>query len=278
MTNAVEIQEELISRGYEEVRISCVTKNSVRLTALSIRKDKKQNIAPCIYVTKELCDFKNAKAACDVIEKRLSENCAPNIGDPDQLISRESILEKVTIGVQRASNQDLVKRPSKLDGIEQYLFIRGNNLDDSFWRIKLTPSLLKHANVGIDEVWCAAEANTFTESEITIQSMRNMISEMTGQEIDDISDAKLYVVTNRNKSDGAVQIFNRKAIKSWAEKHGYKQLVVLPSSLHEVIILPKDDNEINLEGLSEMVKDINMSQVNPVDQLSDRAYLIDIAS
>lgn len=278
MTNVVEIQEELIKRGYEEVEISSVIKNSVKLKALSIRKNKKQSMAPCIYITKDLCAFANASAACDEIEKRLSDNCTPDIGDPEQLISKESLLEKVTIGVQRASNQDLVKRPSGLDGIEQYLFIRGNNHDDSCWRIKLTPSLLNHAKVSVDEIWHAAETNTFKSSEITIQSMHSMISEMTGHEVEEISGANLYVVTNRKKLDGAVQIFNREAIKSWAEKRGIKKLVVLPSSLHEVIILPGDNYETRLDGLSEMVRDINMTQVNPIDQLSDQAYIIDVAS
>ncbi len=280
MTNAVEIREELLRRGFEDVTISEVTKNSVHLTALSIRKDKNQSIAPCIYITDEIKGLPDAEVACDLIEKRISEKESLDIGDPEQLISHDNILENVMIGAQRSSDQVLVKRPSELEGIEQFLFIRGNNHDGSTWSIKLTPSLMRHADLDIQETWCAAEANTFTESEINIQSMESMLFDMMGTSAEEACtpDMPLYVVTNRSKINGAVQIFNRKAIKAWAQEHGFNKLVMLPSSLHEVIVIPADGYESDLQGFSDMVREVNLTQVDPVDQLSDNAYIIDLAS
>lgn len=48
-------------------------------------------------------------------------------------------------------------------------------------------------------------------------------------------------------------------------------LFVLPSSVHEVIILP-DHDEYTLEGLSAMVKEINSREVETEEVLSDHAY------
>lgn len=53
-----------------------------------------------------------------------------------------------------------------------------------------------------------------------------------------------------------------------------KNLFVLPSSVHEVIILP-DRHEYTLEELSAMVKEINKREVEAEEVLSDRAYYYD---
>ncbi len=280
MTNALEIKEELLNRGYEEVTISDVTKNSVHLTALSIRKNKDQNIAPCIYVTDEIKELPDATTACDMIVKRISGKETLDIGAPEQLISKEYIMKTIMIGAQRSSDQQLIKRESYLQGIEQFLFIRGFNKDGSSWSIKLTPSIVRHADLDIEEVWRAAEANTFTESEINIQSMHSMLTELMGPHFDGDAnpDMNLYVITNKSNLNGAVQIFNSNAIKAWADDHGISKLVMLPSSIHEVIVVPADGYETNLQGFSDMVKDINDTEVDPVDQLSDSAYIIDLAS
>ena len=44
---------------------------------------------------------------------------AINFNDP------EWILKHITIALQRTSDADLVKRPCDLEGIEQYLIVRG---------------------------------------------------------------------------------------------------------------------------------------------------------
>lgn len=47
---------------------------------------------------------------------------------------------------------------------------------------------------------------------------------------------------------------------------------ILPSSIHEVIILPKS-KEIAKEELDAMIQDINHTQVDTEEVLSDHAYL-----
>ena len=50
---------------------------------------------------------------------------------------------------------------------------------------------------------------------------------------------------------------------------------VLPSSVHEVVIVPYCDN-ITAAELDEMVRDINLTQVSEEEVLSDHAYLYDV--
>ena len=52
---------------------------------------------------------------------------------------------------------------------------------------------------------------------------------------------------------------------------------VLPSSLHEVIIV-KDDNEIDTSFLCKIVKEINQTEVSEQDYLSDTVFYYNTAS
>jgi len=278
MTNEYEIRDELLTRGYEEVSIHKVVKNSVPMTGITIRKDKNEIISPCVYITERIRNLENAKVACDVIERLMARSQDLDIGDPDELISKENILNRVAIGVQRSSDQDLIKRSSEFEGIEQFLFISGDNKDGSSWKVKLSRALLDNAGLSEKEVWERAERNTFSEENICIKPMRSVFEEILGKLDDpDEYDVPMYVVSNEKRLNGAVQIFNKKAVKNWARSHGYDTLFMLPASIHEVIVLPVEVSRMNFEELNLMVRDINACEVNPIDQLSDHAYVIDLA-
>lgn len=50
---------------------------------------------------------------------------------------------------------------------------------------------------------------------------------------------------------------------------------MLPSSIHEVLIIPYS-SLFNLDDLTEMVKEVNATQVEAYEQLADRAYKLTI--
>jgi hypothetical protein len=49
---------------------------------------------------------------------------------------------------------------------------------------------------------------------------------------------------------------------------------ILPSSVHEVLIVPKND-QMDLKTLESMVQDVNATQVAPEERLSDHVYAYD---
>ena len=50
-----------------------------------------------------------------------------------------------------------------------------------------------------------------------------------------------------------------------------RNLYIIPSSLHELLIYP-DFEEASPEELSSFVKEVNRTQVHPHDRLSDHVY------
>ena len=82
-----------------------------------------------------------------------------------------------------------------------------------------------------------------------------------------------YVLTNERRIYGAALL----AVPGVMEKvdqlfpEGY---YILPSSLHEVLIVEKDKN-LSAKELGEMVREVNRAEVSPQERLSDCVYEYD---
>ena len=86
----------------------------------------------------------------------------------------------------------------------------------------------------------------------------------------------MYAFTNRNMILGAAGILDKDRLAAFAKKAG-KDLWIIPSSVHETLLClgfdPTDE-----EGLSQMVKEVNRTQVEQYDRLSDHVYYYDRAA
>ena len=83
----------------------------------------------------------------------------------------------------------------------------------------------------------------------------------------------MYVATTTDKTNGAGIIAYPGFMDVAAEKVG-GDFFLLPSSVHEVIIVP-DNGEMNFRDLEAMVREVNANEVAPQDQLSDHVYHYD---
>ena len=100
--------------------------------------------------------------------------------------------------------------------------------------------------------------------------MAKMFADMIGcDELPDTDEAKMIIVTNKEKVNGAVAICDKELLSNIAREHN-SNLVILPSSIHECII--HIDNNPDMEMYSNMVREINETQVEPEEVLSDHAY------
>lgn len=78
----------------------------------------------------------------------------------------------------------------------------------------------------------------------------------------------LYVLTNKEKTQGAAMIARLDIMKEIGDKFGC-DYYVLPSSTHEVLVVPVSAG-VELEMLSAMVHEVNATEVSPQDKLSDK--------
>lgn len=83
------------------------------------------------------------------------------------------------------------------------------------------------------------------------------------------SDERMFVLTNELKLNGAAAILDTDLMLEIFEKIG--EFYILPSSIHEVLIVPMSSN-IHVNELKAMVKEANDTQVSPEDRLSYSIY------
>ena len=83
----------------------------------------------------------------------------------------------------------------------------------------------------------------------------------------------LFLATNRDALYGASVIAIPGFLDQAAEKLG-GSFYILPSSIHEVLLL-KNDEAVDIQEMERMVQDINAAIVVPEEQLSDRVYHYD---
>lgn len=133
-------------------------------------------------------------------------------------------------------------------------------------------------HVSVEELYDAAWANTRRLCPRDFNSMAEVLKDMCTMEVDDeLADMfgmpPMYVLSTENKTSGSIYMIDPNTLSSLAELLK-DNLIILPSSRHEVIILPQHENE-DFERFKDMVVEVNATQVAPVDVLSDSVYLFD---
>jgi hypothetical protein len=133
-----------------------------------------------------------------------------------------------------------------------------------------------------DDLYALAAENTPKILNYDLRNMTEVMREMLRCESDPYGDdtvdtdmdfselCSMYVLSNRQKLNGASCILYDGLLKRFADKLGC-DLYILPSSIHETIIIPATGSHSHPE-LDEMVRDVNETQVSREDILSDHAY------
>ena len=268
----------LIALGYKAEAHETV-KNGVIFEGITINNDAV--VAPIIY-TQQLIDEaeRRGKGLSDVVNEVIrvyEENRWPGI-DASRFLEREFILPRLRIGIQKESDEDLEKRECELEGLEAYLYVNGCKEDGhgKEFCIKAKKSYLQNAGIDPAEAWTIAEKHTFAETRI--RKMSEVIADICGITYDESVEMDLgnpfYVVGNTSGVKGASAILDRKALAEFGREHGIEKILVLPSSIHEMLIVPYEECLMDLDEYSEMVRSINEAEVAPEEQLTDRAYIM----
>lgn len=129
---------------------------------------------------------------------------------------------------------------------------------------------LEKWGVGLEELFRTAEENTPRLYPAEINYIEDTMAEMsgTGSSADKIP---MFVLTNQQKLQGAVCMLYPDVIKAFAEKIDC-DLYILPSSIHEVILVPALKKN-SKEKLLEIVTEINATQVESSEVLADSVYI-----
>lgn len=156
-----------------------------------------------------------------------------------------------------------------------YRFVTSSD-SDGIHSILVTNKLLENYGITAEQLHQDALEMAPIFKPVEIRSMGEVMREMMG---DDFfaelveADNMMYIATTPNKTMGAGVIAYPNFMEKAAETVN-GDFYLLPSSLHEVILIP-DNGERNTQTLESMVRDVNETQVLPEDRLSDNVYHYD---
>ena len=135
--------------------------------------------------------------------------------------------------------------------------------------MKNTPKIFPASIKPMEEVLCEivmGEAMDFGE-EMSKEETIEMLHEAKGE-----NDIAMYVMTNREKINGAAEILFPENLDKLSSKFD-SDIYIIPSSVHEIIAISADGKDAN--ELQEMVNEVNMSELSLEERLSNEVYHYD---
>lgn len=130
------------------------------------------------------------------------------------------------------------------------------------------------------EIWGLTEAQLFDEAKKNTPillpyqfcPMRKLLRKICPYAVDEGEEEEesLYVLSNKLRSFGAASMLYEGILEKVGQKLG-ENYYILPSSIHEVIVVPESKSPVK-QDLEEMVREINETQVEEEEVLSDRVY------
>ncbi len=101
--------------------------------------------------------------------------------------------------------------------------------------------------------------------------MGEMLKELGYGEAEAIADSsQMLVISTENRHHGAALLLCPNVLRETYCMLG--SFIVLPSSIHELICIPDNEN-VEFDYLTDMVKQINTDIVEPSERLSDNIYI-----
>ncbi len=264
---------------YKEV----LKNNGIRLDGLLVRFSNK-SISPTVYVN----DYYDRYVAGEDIDEiadhivwLIKNNSLEDDFDPESLILFENIKDRIVYKlVNYEKNEDLLKTvPHKkfLDlAVVYYISIKEDIFESA--SILINNAHLELWGKTLEDIDRLAKENCPKILKPELKSMAQTLMEIirhekkNPEELDEdvLSDCGMYVLSNEKKQFGASAILYDNIIKDFSESLN-SDLYILPSSVHEVIMIPSILVD-SVDKLNEMICEVNATQVPLIDILSNHSY------
>lgn len=285
-TRVLQTRMQLFAGSDCEITLQEVTKNNgLKKTGLMAKKEGISTY-PTVYVD-DYYDPEMKELEIEYLAMKLSQMLLKHIPKEDidvgDFLDFEIAQERIVYKLVNAelNKKELLDIPHRrfhnLAVVYYYLMDSEtslNNVNVGNATIMIKSSHLKLWNKTEEDIFKVAKENTPRLLPPLVESLSNMILEMTDIEVD--YENTIFVATNDRKSFGAGTILYDGVLKELADRIG-KNIYILPSSVHETILLKEDDEHMpsDVKELLSMVSTVNKNEVDPMEVLADSIYYYD---
>lgn len=282
------ISEKIISTLGEtdyECKLSKVTKNNGTVkNGISIRK-KGENISPLIYLEPFYDYYLDGVHMDQIVEHILKSYyySLDNIKNEDLSFFQmdfESCKDKIIFRlVSKEKNKHLLDSIPYLEILDWILFFAVVKHSDrkSVESIRINNAMLEYWDVSFSEIISLATKNTERIFPLVLRTLTDVINEqIPGTNLSyemNQNRMNIYVISNHQCLNGASVIAYKDTLEQ-VYKHINTNFYVIPSSIHEMLIIP-DDSYVDKNELKNLVEEVNETVVLEEDFLSNNIYFYD---
>lgn len=289
LISAVEERVRKIDPQVQVVEQQAEKNNSVSMEALSVRGSS--NLSPMVYPEKLYEDYKGGNSIEEIasfVAGSFEAGPSERFG-PDQLKDWEEIKDRVVLQVvAKENNQGLMQNIPCREAEDMLLTYRVliDVTDDGTASMQVTNMLQQMYGVTEETLYQTAMKNSPELLPVEFKSMSTVMMEFGGEEFvnpvsleemlrEENEGQGMYILTNTFRANGASAIFYPEVMDKIAAAFD-QDMIVLPSSIHECIVLPRDiQMDLDIEEYKAMVTEINETQVLPEERLTNQVYVWD---
>lgn len=270
---------EIILGKEASVFLQSIRKNNALVMEGICVREKNKKIAPTIYLNCYYEEYLKGKPIGEIILDILSvyqKYKAENSFRMDFFLEYENAKEKIFYKlINYQKNRALLEEIPHLAFLDLAIvfYCMVKNDQNGAATVLIHQSHLEMWQITVEELYQDAEENTKKRLPFEIKNMHQVMEELFGKEgfeITEESREQMYILTNTSKFNGAACMLYPNLLSAFAA-HINSDLFILPSSIHEVILVPADGKKLQ-EELEKMVFEVNQTQVEQEEVLSDRVY------
>lgn len=280
--------ENRLGESYTVIIQSVPKNNGVLLDGLCTSK-REEEVSPTIYLNAFYEQYQEGAAMEELLEEIVlacTERSALPQLDTKEFNDFESLRDKVVYKlVQTEANaallMDIPHIPYLDLSVVFYLLLQEG--EDGQMTALIHNSHQARWGVSTEELYQMAEENSPRLLPVDLKCMADVIKEIAKKQLGDdyqeefmdmlLGDEEknpMYVLSNRSGLNGASAMLYSGVLKNFSEMLEC-DVVILPSSIHEMLLLPYND-DMDFDELSDMVRHINKTEVSVEDVLSNQVY------
>ncbi len=261
--------------------ISNLKNNNIELTGIMFKK-RGDRVAPTIYIEDLYHAYGREEKTLQEVVNEVRERYEKSDGvvrelnkfEADFDCNRSQIVYRL-ISYER--NQELLKSIPYIPFLDMaitfHMIVSSNN--EYMQSLRITNELQEKWGISLEELYGIAKENTEKLLPAKIRDLCDFIAFYVNIPVEELTNDKkmdMIVITNITGMHGASVMLYQGLIEQIATYYN-RDLYLIPSSIHEMIIVPEVSMEPNLQQtLQDMVHEINHDFVNEEEILSDRVY------
>lgn len=271
LEQVVESVSSVLGAEYSVCSVEVLKNNGMKTDGILVQGNG-ERIGATIYVTKEYLENATVSEIADFVcrEYWVALASKNSLGCMKDFADGQFVLSNVVYQlINKQRNADFLSSVPHKDFLDLALIYRVVLAvsDEGISSYVVSTNFLSKISISIEELDGAAKENTIHRLGIRYSSLKELLGiNLPHKE----AISQFYVLTNEVSINGATLMTYSSVLSEIAGKLG-SNLIILPSSIHEVLLLA-EDVDLSIADLGSMVQEVNKSEVLVEDFLSNSVY------